>query len=215
MAMFGIAIITAPRKINYLPNSVAALRAAGFNEKIFICAEPLSPIQPFENVQSLIHHQTLGRADNWLFALNLLLKNTKDDWLIVAEDDICCKINTKVILERFIQKIDYPIGYISCFTSESYFIKEIYSGQKKNWIEFNPGMRAYGNQFYVMQRQSAQLLLDESKNYFKEFPEYKKEKRGVDFIVSTFFEKKGLPCFYPIPNLVDHMANAIYQGYLY
>lgn len=215
--MFGIAIITAPRKskVNYLSSTVHCLRAAGFQEKITICAEPFSPVERFDNVRGLVHHQTLGCADNWLFALNFLLKNTQDEWLIITEDDIACKRVTRKILERFIENVKLPIGYISCFTSEAYFSQEIYKGERKGWIEFNPGLRAYGNQFYVMPRDSAQLLLDESKTYFREFPEYRQEKRGVDFIVSTFFEKKGLPCFYPIPSLVDHLAYTNYRGYLY
>lgn len=215
--MFAIAVITAPRhtKINYLPSTLHSLRGAGFSETINVCAEPFSPVHQAENCRFFVHHKKLGAADNWLFALNLLLKNTKNDWLAISEDDICCKRNSREKIEEFIQTLDRPIGYISGFTSEYYFLKNTYTGEKKEWIEFNPGMRAYGNQFYVIHRNSAQILLDESKKYFKQFPKYREQKMGVDFIVSTFFEKKNLPCYYPIPSLFDHLANANFRGYLY
>lgn len=215
--MFSIAIITAPRenKINYLPISIRSLRIAGFFENIYICAEPFSPAEKFEDGRFIFHHQKLGCADNWLFALNFLLKNTQEDWIIIAEDDFACKRNSRAKIETFIKTLDRPIGYISGFTSEVYFLKNLYTGPKKEWIEYNPGMNAFGNQFYVMPRSSAQMLLDESKSYFKEFPQYSKDKKGVDFIVSTFFEKKNLPCYYPIPSLFDHLAFTNFRGYLY
>jgi len=217
MVMFAIGIITARRekRINYLPHSLRELRNGGFSETINIFAEPYSPVQNFVNCKLLSHHKKLGNANNWLFALNFLLKNTQDDWIVISEDDISCKSNAYQKIKDFASSLDHQIGYISGFTSEYYFLKDVFTGKKKDWIEFNPGLNAYGNQFYVMPRVSAQLLLDQSKDYFNQFEEYKKETRGVDFIVSTFFEKNKLPCYYPIPSLFDHVADAVFHGYLY
>ncbi len=81
-------ITTAPRSdADYLPCTVASLRASGFDPLIF--AEPGSPVDG--DATTVWRQKTLGLAENWRRSLDVLCQLGDDAILLCQDDVVLCR----------------------------------------------------------------------------------------------------------------------------
>ena len=105
--MISVAIITAPRQEITVNTSIHSLRDSGFNDIVNVFAEPDSSIEEHNNVIVNYHKQKLGARNNWCFALDWLLENTKTKRIALAQDDV---LYSKGFIELLLADILIPSG---------------------------------------------------------------------------------------------------------
>jgi hypothetical protein len=82
-ALLSVGIITAPRPISTLPQTISELRRAGFTQPAHVFAEPAAPVP---NDPGLIVHRNatrLGIWGNWQAAARRLLADTTSPFLLI------------------------------------------------------------------------------------------------------------------------------------
>lgn len=129
-ARWAVAVTTAPRTGNTLPQCVNSLRQAGWEPIIF--AEPGSPT--IEDAETVNNKQRKGIWHNWLQSARWCLKKTSAEFILTVQDDVTFHPDSKT----FVESILWPspkCGFVSLYTPKHYQLKE---GDPAAW---QPGIR--------------------------------------------------------------------------
>jgi hypothetical protein len=118
--MLEIGITAAPRKENYLNESLQSLRRAGFKQKVHLFQEP-GGYHKLTDKNLIIHEnpKVLGCFKNFRTSLNYLLKNSEADWFLMLQDDATWRSDGAAILEDAMKRYQYDreLGMLSPYTS--------------------------------------------------------------------------------------------------
>jgi len=195
-----IAITTAPREIPTLNATIKALRGAGYEDTIYIFAEPGSMNIYAENVKIYIHKERKGAFNNYDFVLNWFLTQEEDEIIIMQDDLIVCK-NFLELLENRTKNY----GYYNLLTvAENPDVNEIVTnpGWNRCWI----GRWAWGA-CYLMQKQVIKRILQN--DYYINHKEGRSDgNKGemIDGCISQSLKLMDLPMFYHNPSLTQHIG---------
>ena len=195
-----IAITTAPREIPTLNATIKALRGAGYEDKIYIFAEPGMMNIYAENVEIYIHKERKGAFNNYDFVLNWFLTQEDEELIIMQDDLIVCK-NFLELLENRTENY----GYYNLLTvAEHPNIHELVPnpGWNRCWI----GRWAWGA-CYMMQKEVIQRILQN--DYYINHKEGKSDgNKGemIDGCISQSLKLMDLPMYYHNPSLTQHIG---------
>lgn len=123
MAKLVIGITTAPRRPNYLQQTLRTVQFAVTQRAadIHIFAEPLSEPLPIPCATYHANPKRLGNWHNWLATAKWLLNNTDADHIITMEDDVLLTplalLKADMAMEEFGDK---QIGLLSLYTCGAY-----------------------------------------------------------------------------------------------
>jgi len=111
-----IAIITAPRTVNYISDTILRLQEEWPNSNIHTFEEPGHPLYYGHNqVIRHVNTQRLGCVRNWLTALSALNTWSKDNFMI-CEDDVDWTRDSGAKVRGFIKS--HQFGYVSPYCAQ-------------------------------------------------------------------------------------------------
>lgn len=214
--MLAIAITTAPRPVETFTQSYSSLRDAGFTQGVFVFDDGNNPSPIFQSSwtgRRDINNPPRGGLKNWAHALETLVNESDEPWLMVLEDDVLWARGAAAALEKNLRELEptrAEVGYLSLYLSRK-VSREI---ERRKGRKLRPGIYAshlaegcWGSQAYVFTREGAIALLadptfdDRRRNYEK--------NRNRDGIVSGCLAAMGRRLYYRVPCLVDHsLGNA-------
>ena len=205
--MIATAIITAPRPVPTIMNSLASYRQAGFMNEVLIFDD--GECNVIGNVRIIKNASRLGNLRNWVNALRYLTKVTEDEWLMVCEDDISWANNAAAIL-RYDQGTSGTrpsTGMISlyCPVRMSKVLERDHARGGTlayGWYGASLGKSTWGAQCLVFHRNWALQLLADA-NLHTYLADLSRD-RNVDAIVADVVNRRGREVVYRIPCLVDH-----------
>lgn len=112
---WAVVMTTSPRKDPTIEQSVASIKAAGWNPVVF--AEPDSIHLP--NTRYVANSAKLGAWFNWLQSVKWALKNTIAEYIMTVQDDSLFHPESKC----FVESVMWPshnIGFLSLYTAAHY-----------------------------------------------------------------------------------------------
>ena len=192
----AVAITTAPRPVPTLNKSIQSFRQAGFDEKIHIFADGISPEVEDQNVSIIVNEPKLEELANWFSALDYLL-SLNTDWVMLIQDDATWAKNSKKQLEKDLEHVSKlpDVGFYSLFTHRTVY-KRL---PKETGIHcINREYRGDGAVCYVFPRDAAMKLAEEPAN------RQWHTKRNTDNVVSGRLNDMGYNTYYRIPSMINH-----------
>lgn len=206
--MIAIGIITAPRILPTIADSIRSFRNAGFRDDVQVYAEPGSDVVVQDKVHYHWNEQKKGNFHNWVHALECLL-SSGENWIMVCEDDISWAVGAADILEHDLRMFDVGgnAGALSlyCPIRMSKVLERDYANGgslRHGWYGARMGRSTWGAQCLVFSKYWAhQLLADKVMQAFLADPRWDK---NVDALVAETINRSGREIVYRIPCLVDH-----------
>jgi len=113
---WAVTITTAPRTVNYLPEVLASLSAAGWSDPI-VFAEP-GAVVPY-GVRAVKHERRMGCFRNWLQSAQWALDNTDADQILMMQDDTVVHPDSRILAEQFLLWPD-DAAFVSLYTPSHY-----------------------------------------------------------------------------------------------
>lgn len=202
---YDLGLITSLRSQESLINSINSLRNCGFQKKINIFIDKIDNncdpnfVSSLPNLAIHVSSEKLGMVENTRIAWEYLYQTTDSPWVIVCEDDILCKTCLFEIFEYVTNNINRQIGYISFYTPLIYSQMADYTFNTFGWKKINMGMHTWGTQFFVMQRETCELVLSKWNKFYT-------IEKLQDRVIGEILQDSGLDCFYPFPSLVNHVG---------
>jgi len=183
-------MMTSPRPVPTINQSLASFRAAGFTDPVLIVEDK----------------DRIGALQAWQRAAHLVMrKRRRNAFVGIMEDDILWARNAANVLHQEIElmgNIALTAGYLSPFA----FNKHVLEPRRETWRGWHVsrlGFKSAGAQCYIVPRRSLRKLLDETQ--FQVFcREPPRAKHGADHIVSGMFYQMNRKCWFRIPCLVNH-----------
>ena len=195
-----IAITTAPREIPTLNVCIKALRSAGYNEKIYIFAEPGAINIDADNVEICIHPEKKGAFNNYDFVLNWFLTQEDEELLIMQDDLIVSKNFMDIINVR-----GNAYGYYNLLTvTQNQEVINLL--KKKGWNKSNIGRWAWGA-CYLMRKEVIERIIKHD-YYIKHKAGKSDGNKGemIDGCISQCLLLMDLPMWYHNPSLTQHVG---------
>lgn len=213
--MLSAAIITAPRPVATLANSIVSYRKAGFRSTttmVFSDAEePLINKTCVDRI--VVNRPALGNLRNWVLALRTLVRDTDSRWLMVCEDDIVWAEHSCSALLFDLRSLEHSAGYATVGAMSLYFpihdSRDVEVGGllTRGWHRGpRKGMRIWGAQCIVFSRAQAEALLVD--NQLVAFLADPARTKNVDAIVAKCIHDRDRDILYRVPCLVDHVGEA-------
>lgn len=194
-----IGMLTAPRPLPTVTDSIASLRMAGFDADIHLFEEPGCSDRGNDDASGVIRHPNeirLGSWQNWRHAAQWLLDHNDSDYVIVCEDDIGLSADAAVALDHALATTSVDdMGYVSLFTPWHNVIgKRVVQG----WQSLAVGRQTWGALFYCLPRKNLVSLLEATANLSA------KPTRFTDGVLSEACANLGLRCYFHFPSLCEH-----------
>ncbi len=194
--LLSVGVITAPRPISTLPQTVSELRRAGFTQPAHVFAEPSAPVP---NDPGLVVHRNptrLGLWGNWAAAARRMLDETDSPFLLICEDDVRLAACAALALQHAIDTIPHDTwGYVSLYTPRHNLPGP---GGRPGWRELPVGQGTWGALAWCFTRQGLRALLGAHAVRSHGSPE------GTDAVVSLAAHELGRKCYFHVPSLGDH-----------
>lgn len=189
-------MITAPRPVPTVDESLRDLRHGGFTGPIQVFAEPNAHVHPAPGVRIRWNSRRFGMWSNWMHCAATLLRETDARWLLICEDDIRLARGAANALRIAADTLPAQSwGYASLFTPRH---NAEDSTASAGWQSFDLGWRAIGSLAYCFTRESLIALLH-SKTILLHA-----ETKGTDSIISEAFARIGRKLYFHLPSLCDH-----------
>lgn len=205
--MIEIGIITAPRAVPTITQSIQSLRDAGFIHPIEIFAEPGSEAPVCDGCNMHVNPTRKGNFKNWVACLTWLAMQGHNEWCMVCEDDIQWARGAWADLEHDLKtwKHNGRAGAISLYfpIRMSKVLENRYGAPLvQGWYGLNLGRSTWGAQCMVFHREWAAKLLNE--RALKAFIDDPRWDKNVDALVADCIGRGGKEIMYRVPCLVDH-----------
>lgn len=180
-------MMTAPRPVSTIEQSLASFREAGFKEQVKIVDEP--------NISTLQAWRATAYA----------VMESRTLFVGIMEDDILWARNAAAVLHEEIAlmgDIALDAGYLSLYAFNRHVL-EPRTKMWRGWHVSHYGFKSAGAQCYIMPRRAMKKLFNNVR--FHEFCEAPPSmKRGADHVVSGLFRQMNKKCWFRIPSLVSH-----------
>ncbi|QDV53285.1 hypothetical protein [Gimesia fumaroli] len=198
---WSIGITTAPRTQPTLQQTIASLRAAGW-QQLQLFAEP--GVEVPEGDPDLITTQRpvqLGAFPNWYLSLTeMMLRDPKSEAYLICQDDVLFARNTRDYLECHLWPAA-EIGVVSIYCPSHY-----QQNQDPGFVREDRGWHSWGALAYVFSNPSARLLLSDVAVLSHRGFGPAEGLRQIDAVVGLWCERQHLPYFVHSPSLAQHVG---------
>lgn len=196
--LFAIGMLTAPRPVSTVMNSLSELRKAGFGQQVHLFAEPGSDLQNLSSGVSLFTNTHLrGVWGNWRNAATRLLELSDAPWLLICEDDLRLRCDSACALQAVIDTMPHhDWGYASLYTPWHNIV-----GQRvrRGWQDLDVGSNAWGALAYCFSRESLQAVLATTPAAIEQ-PAF----LDTDILISQACKRIRRKLYFHLPSLCEH-----------
>ena len=192
-----VGMIACPRADVAFGQALEWIREGGFSEEIHCFAEPGVSRPKDAGVDWHLNKRRIGAYANYKQALIWMLRQTKEDHLLLVEDDVEFCAGAREALFRGIEQ--YPnYSSLSLYLSA----RETLSGRVwgTGWEPYNLGNQAWGTLAICYRREGGIARFIEEVKYVAEDPFC----TPYDARIFAFFERVGSSCYAHNPSLTDH-----------
>ncbi|MGE0606569.1 MAG: glycosyltransferase [Pirellulales bacterium] len=187
-----------------MERTLGSLRQAGFDQTIYIGAEPGSVAAKWKapGVQVRRHQRRLGCYPNWLFVARWLLAETDAPYLLICEDDVEFCDGAAAGVWHGLKTLG-DVGYVSLYTP----VRNVeLAGVQANpgWHALNLGDSSWGALTYAFPRE----VLAKIVAYVAEPP-----ADGTDQHVSAQVARLNRNAWFHIPSLAQHVGRTSSLGH--
>jgi len=202
----ALGVITAPRAVPTITQSIESLRVAGYQGRIDIFAEPGAELPVCDGCHITRNTLRLGNFRNWVSALQALAA-TDSEWIVLCEDDIAWAHDAYSTLLHDLStwQENMRTGALSlyCPIRMSKVLEKRYGTPLvQGWYGVNLGRSTWGAQCLVFRKTWAESLLkDKVLDAYLRDPRWDK---NVDALIADVIARRGREIMYRIPCLVDH-----------
>lgn len=189
------AVITAPRSVSTLSDTLKSITSAGFQAPI-VFAEPKSELSSIDESLVVRNQTTLGNFRNWLNALrSIRTKFPNASGYVLFEDDV--KVTPDLYDWLKYELWPFECSVVSLYTSSCYL------SEKHGWAaRAMGGYRHFGSLGYVINPALTDVILDSET--LKKHLKPDAPKRTKDYILGDFFFSLGVRVAYHSPTLIEH-----------
>jgi hypothetical protein len=204
---FQLAMLTAPRPVATITESIASLRAAGFDERLHVFSDDCSNVVMDGNVTTS-YRARMHELPNWYSALKSITALDADMYLML-EDDTTWQPGARSTLERWMANLrwcraDFGALSLHCMRHVSRSLERQASNVSEGQLPAGTyraelGADVWGSQALLFTRASAQALLD-----LPAFMQASCMRERVDAAVGRGLQLLQLDLLYLLPCLVRH-----------
>lgn len=201
-ARIAVGVVSAPRRLPTVEQTIAHLRAAGFTGAIGVFEEPGTGVRRRAGVDVATNATRLGMWANWLQAARRLLERTTAPYVLICEDDVAFCRSAALALEAAIAEL--PVerwGLASLYTARHH--QGGLPSRREGWQAFNWTTPHWGALAYCFSRRSLRGLLESSAVRRHEGDE------STDVVVGAAMQELGLDAYYHLPSLADHTGSGV------
>jgi hypothetical protein len=199
--LVAVGVITAPRAMATLPQTIAELRRAGFTQPTHVFAEPAAPVP---NDPGLVVRQNpvrLGLWGNWLAAARRMLADTDAPFLLLCEDDVRFAPCAALAIQHAIDTLPHATwGYVSLYTPRHNLPDP---GGPAGWREVPVGPGTWGALAWCFTRDGLRAVLDSKAVRAHASPQ------GTDAVVSLAVRELNRKGYFHAPSLGDHTGGDV------
>lgn len=208
----AIGMIAAPRPDIRLVDSLKNVRCGGFDQKIYVAAEPGTITDNDDrNVELVCHRKMKGIVGNALFLYRWMLEATKSDFLLIVENDILASPQSNKKLQELLSCQGYSLrfGCVSLYTPKQYGFDVTTSETRfQGWGTLNLGWNSAAGQANCYRRDGLRHLLKHPK--WVEFEKISLENHGGggggDTLTGDWAQSNSLNYWFHVPSLVEHLG---------
>ena len=191
-----IGVITAPRPVPTLPQTLAELRRASFPQPVHVFAEPTAPVPDVPDVFVHRNPMRLGLWGNWVASARRMLAETDAPFVLMCEDDVRFARSAALALQHAINTLPRDTwGYVSLYTARHNLR---HTGDRVGWRELGVGPGTWGALAWCFTREGLAAILNSRAVCSHTFPD------GTDAVVSVAARELGRKCYFHVPSLGDH-----------
>jgi hypothetical protein len=199
--LVAVGVITAPRPICTLPQTLAELRRGGFTQPIHVFAEPGAPVPDGYGLAVRRNAARLGLWRNWREAARRLLAETDAPFLLLCEDDVRFVPCAALALRHAIATFPHDTwGYASLYTPRHNLPN--WDGLS-GWQTVAVGAGTWGALAWCFTRAGLAAVLD------SRAVRSHTALDGTDMVVSLAVGELGRKCYFHVPSLGDHAGEDI------
>jgi hypothetical protein len=199
--LVAVGIVTAPRPVCTLPQTIGELRRAGFTQPLHVFAEPAAPVP---NGPGLVVHRNptrLGLWGNWSATARRLLADTDAPFILICEDDVRYARCAAAALQYAIDTLPHDSwGYASLYTPRHNLPPGV-SGP--GWCPVPVGLRTWGALSWCFTRDGLRAIL--KANSVRSYA----GSDATDTIVSLAVAELDRVSYFHLPSLGDHTGGDV------
>lgn len=202
--MIDVGIIAAPRKVNYLSESLDSFFREFPDSHPHIFCEPNFP--PFFNQQRVTRHfnaQKLGCFFNWMGCVKYLLEHGTSEWIMTCEDDIYWRPGSGEIVRKYLgMELTNNVGLFTPYVSYPNGCSRVERDKDHGFItlQLTEQISLCGTLACIFRRDTLVKILDH--------PIVKDEVEGfyLDYTIGEAIRLMRLDVIGYIPTLVLHLG---------
>ncbi len=194
--LIAIGVITAPRPVATLPQTLAELRRGGFPQPVHVFAEPTAPVPDASGVVFHRNAVQLGLWGNWVSAARWMLAETDTPFVLLCEDDVRFCPCAALALQHAIDVLPRGRwGYVSLYTP--YHNLPDASGPV-GWRHLPVGAGTWGALTWCFTRAGLRAILN------SRTVRTHRDTIGTDEVISLAVSEVGRKSYFHVPSLGDH-----------
>ena len=194
--LVAVGVITAPRPVATLPQTLAELRRAGFAQPVHVFAEPTAPVPEHPGLVLHPNAARLGLWRNWESAARWMLTGTGAPFLLICEDDVRFSPCAALALQHAIDVLPRDSwGYVSLYTPRHNLPD---ASGPAGWRHVPVGAGTWGALAWCFTRASLRALLS------SRTVRTHGDTVGTDEVISLAVSELGRKSYFHVPSLGDH-----------
>ena len=199
-AQISIAMVTAPRPVSTVEQSISELRRAGFPQMVHLFAEPGSTAVNSTDVVTYANGKLRGAWHNWLESAKSMLVKSDSPFILLCEDDIrlarCAAYGLQAAIDRFPHR-DW--GFASLYTPRNNLTNH---RSQSGWLSVrSPAL--WGALAWCFTRESLHAVLG------SEEAAAHRGDRDTDLIISQAIRRLDRRTYFHVPSLGAHAGAGI------
>jgi hypothetical protein len=196
--LLAVGVITAPRPVPTLPQTLAELRRAGFCQDLRVFAEPDALVPEHPRVAVVRNPVRLGVWGNWASAARRMLADTSAPFVLICEDDVRFSSCAALALQYAIDTLPHSTwGYASLYTARHNLR---YSDGVVGWRALSVGPGTWGALAWCFTRKGLADVLN------SRTVRGHTRSNGTDSVVSAALNELGRVGYFHVPSLSDHIG---------
>lgn len=206
MELLSVGMTTAPRideegrDRSRLTQSLASFRSAGFDQRVYLFAEP-GVTAGSDGCELISTENQLGCFQNWRRGLTYLSEKAPARWYLMLQDDVVWSPGAAATVIKAVASGKYDsAGFLSAYTSPA-----MVAGKRASSSRWRP-VKFHNNAFWGA---LALLLPAEAAGLLLSFPRFVSHDhhRKLDVVVGNCFRDMQRQMLVSVPSLCDHIGD--------